>query len=603
MLARDAERVCRELLPNGKRQANEWCCGSVDGEAGQSLKVHLGGDKAGVWSDFAETGKGGDLIDLWGAVRGLSVGETLREVRAWLGVPEPERFHGKRERVFEEPVVPKCSKPVGHALTWLTETRKLSTEAIQAYRLAADERSVIFPFLDPAGNRVMVKWRSITEKKTAPTSKNQRPALFGWQAIPANDRTVAITEGEIDALSLWQYGYPALSVPFGGGGGEKQAWIEYEHENLERFDEIYLALDVDGPGQEAAKEIVRRLGAHRCRIVELPRKDANQCLVDGVPKTEIDHAFRRATSLDPDGLKSASAYLDEARRLMFPDPNAEPDSILLPWNKANGKIELRRAELVVVFGINSHGKTHLVDQMMLHGLRQGERAMVASLEYRPGRWLKETIVQAAGLKSGTPTPDYFEAIGKWLGERLWLWGHTGTAKTDKLLEVMDYCYRRYGCRLFVVDSLLKCGIDEDDYTAQKRFIEQLCDFKNATNATVLLVCHARKQQDESRAVGKMDIRGAGAISDLADTVLSIHRNKAKEAERVKAAAEARPENRDIVSKPDAFLSCSKQRDGGWEGTLGLWFDRGSTQFLEFEDSRPFRYVKFSATEVGHADVS
>src|SRR5690606_6433008 len=112
-------------------------------------------------------------------------------------------------------------------------------------------------------------------------------------------------------------------------------------------------------------------------------------------------------------------------------------------------------------------------------------------------------------------------------------------KTDKLLEVMDYCFKRYGVRLFVIDSLLKCGIDEDDYTAQKRFVEQLCDFKNSTNSTVLLVCHARKQADENRPVGKMDIRGAGAISDLADTVLAIHRNKRKERERTEAEAEKR----------------------------------------------------------------
>lgn len=592
MLARDAERVCRELLPNGKRQGDEWCAGSTAGEAGNSLKVRLSGDRAGRWADFATSDDRGDLLDLWGGARGLTVGATLREVRAWLGVPEPERFVGRRPRTFDAPAVPKCSAPAGDALAWLIDQRRLTMESVKAYRVASGGRRVYFPFLDASGERVMLKWRSIDEKKTAPTSSNQRPSLFGWQAIPERARTVAITEGELDAMSLWVYGYPALSVPFGGGGGDKQAWIEYEHDNLARFDEIYLALDADGPGQEATQEIVRRLGAHRCRLVELPRKDANQCLVDEVAKAEIDHAFRQSVSLDPDGLKSAGAYLEEARLLMYPDPDAPHDGIYLPWEKAKGRIELRRGELVLVFGINSHGKTHLVDHIMLHGLKQGERGMVASLEYRPQRWLKETIVQAGGV-SGPITPEFFDAIGRWLGERLWLWGHTGTAKTEKLLEVMDYCYRRYGTRLFVVDSLLKCGIDEDDYTAQKRFVEQLCDFKNATNTTVILVCHARKQQDESRPVGKMDIRGAGAISDLADTVLSIHRNKRKERERVNAEMEKRDPDPEMMSRPDATLTCDKQRDGGWEGTLGLWF-HPCTQFLEFDYSRPIRYVQFTA---------
>ena len=63
LLARDAEGVAKHLLPEGKRVGHEWRCGSVSGEPGSSLGVHLHGDKAGVFCDFA-TGQSGDLIDL-----------------------------------------------------------------------------------------------------------------------------------------------------------------------------------------------------------------------------------------------------------------------------------------------------------------------------------------------------------------------------------------------------------------------------------------------------------------------------------------------------------------------------------------------------------
>jgi twinkle protein len=62
--------------------------------------------------------------------------------------------------------------------------------------------------------------------------------LFGWQAIPDDARDVVICEGEIDALSWAAYGFPAMSVPYGGGGGDKQAWIESEYDRLERFERI-----------------------------------------------------------------------------------------------------------------------------------------------------------------------------------------------------------------------------------------------------------------------------------------------------------------------------------------------------------------------------
>lgn len=42
------------------------------GESGKSLKVCIGGDKAGLWKDFA-TEQSGDLIDLWAACRGFGI--------------------------------------------------------------------------------------------------------------------------------------------------------------------------------------------------------------------------------------------------------------------------------------------------------------------------------------------------------------------------------------------------------------------------------------------------------------------------------------------------------------------------------------------------
>jgi twinkle protein len=76
-------------------------------------------------------------------------------------------------------------------------------------------------------------------------------------------------------------------VPFGGGKGAKQQWIEYEYHNLDRFDEIWLSLDNDEVGREAAKEIARRLGEHRCRMVELPHKDINECLMAGMSEDDV----------------------------------------------------------------------------------------------------------------------------------------------------------------------------------------------------------------------------------------------------------------------------------------------------------------------------
>src|SRR5690606_40595462 len=77
-LAADVEGVVRLLLPNGRREGHEWRVGSVHGESGRSLGVHMTGQKAGVWLDGA-TGESGDLIGLWMAVKGLSLRDACKE--------------------------------------------------------------------------------------------------------------------------------------------------------------------------------------------------------------------------------------------------------------------------------------------------------------------------------------------------------------------------------------------------------------------------------------------------------------------------------------------------------------------------------------------
>ena len=71
-LAQRAEEVCRRYLPNGVRSGGYWHAGSIAGEKGQSLYVHLTGRRAGRWQDPA-TGQGsdpggGDLPQTRGAV-------------------------------------------------------------------------------------------------------------------------------------------------------------------------------------------------------------------------------------------------------------------------------------------------------------------------------------------------------------------------------------------------------------------------------------------------------------------------------------------------------------------------------------------------------
>jgi hypothetical protein len=84
-LAAQIEALCAHLLPRGLREGAEWRCGSIYGEPGRSMGVHLRGDKAGRWCDFA-TGEKGDALGLVAAVLGLDMVEAVRWARDWLGI-------------------------------------------------------------------------------------------------------------------------------------------------------------------------------------------------------------------------------------------------------------------------------------------------------------------------------------------------------------------------------------------------------------------------------------------------------------------------------------------------------------------------------------
>src|SRR5204862_802728 len=105
LLAGRIDQLVRDLLPAGHREGHEWRCGSIGGEPGNSLGVHLTGSKAGVWSDFS-TGLKGDALDLVAVVHGFSIGEAISWSRRWLGLEDGEIRLPKRSAPPPRPTEP-----------------------------------------------------------------------------------------------------------------------------------------------------------------------------------------------------------------------------------------------------------------------------------------------------------------------------------------------------------------------------------------------------------------------------------------------------------------------------------------------------------------
>jgi len=577
MLTLQAETLCSQLLPSGVIRGHEWEVGSVDGESGKSMKVCIAGGKVGVWSDFA-TGESGDLIDLIGSVNALSIGESVAWAKDWLGIKEERPQFFEKRKKYSKPSRPQCkaTKPDSPVVEFF-KSRFISKQTLEKYKVAENGNDIIFPSLV---NDELIFWkrRDKDDKKNSNVSKDSMPCLFGWQAIDPSYRWIVITEGEIDALSYAEHGVPAVSVPFGGGGGAKQRWIDFEYDRLLNYDVIYVSMDNDQAGQEALQEIMPRLGQHRVLIPDLKgHKDANEALAAGL---NLMTCIEDAKSIDPEELKCASEFHNEVMSYLNQPPSAQGS--VLPWEKTHTTIRIRTGEVSIWVGMNGHGKTQALGQVCVNNAYLSVRTCVASLEMKPEKLLSRQYRQASFTNS--PSKEQGEKVRDLLDNNIWLFNLRGTAKAARILEVFQYAYKRYGIQQFIIDNLSKCGYNDDDYNGQKSFVDAITDFAVENDVHVHLVVHSRKRENEDSPPNKMDVKGSGAITDMADNVFSVWRNKPKEDKKNTNPAEY------VDSEPDCLLGCYKQRNGEWEGKVKLWFEPRSLQFTDSAERRGYVYV-------------
>lgn len=138
--------------------------------------------------------------------------------------------------------------------------RGIRKEVTRAYGITTspqDENQLIFPFYrrqQDADGKVyekmeFVKYRLIDYDKSRHKAKEWcesecKPILFGMDHCdPAKSRTLVITEGQIDSLSLASAGIPnAVSVPNGARGF---TWVEHCRDFVAQFDTVVVFGDCE----------------------------------------------------------------------------------------------------------------------------------------------------------------------------------------------------------------------------------------------------------------------------------------------------------------------------------------------------------------------
>lgn len=279
-------------------------------------------------------------------------------------------------------------------------------------------------------------------------------------------------------------------------------------------------------------------------------------------------------------LLKASSFTSQTLDRFYPEDGADLPGVSMQLAKLQ-HIRFSPGCLSIWTGQNGHGKSLMLNQFALDVIQSGEKVAIASFEMSAGRTLQRLVRQATGQFK--PEMDEVVRCLDWLGKSLWIYDHLGSVNHKNVLEAFSRGQDEHGISHMVIDSLLKCGLGEDDYSGQKRLVDDLQNFAQKRGAHVHLVTHSRKLSSDQDRPGKCDVRGSAGITDLSDIVLSVWRNREKE--------EARETHVPVKCPFDAILNVAKHRDmgGDAEGPYGLYYHAPSMQFGDAERMEPYIY--------------
>jgi len=307
-LAREAEAVCRHYLSNGRRQGRYWIVGDVDNTPGRSLYVRLTGPAsgpgaAGKWTDAA-TSEHGDLLDLIRVnLRLASLAEALDEARRFLSLPRPDP-PVRALRSYVPTGSPKAARqlwaigrPIAGTLAerYLAKRGIVGVDAIGALRFHPrcyyrredrrdDDQPDTWPALlarvtDAEGNLTGLHrtWLDPATAGKAPVDPPRKAmGLLLGHGVRIGDAADLIAAGEgLETMLALRMALPDLSVVAALSAGHLAALILPP--SLKR---LYIAVDSDMAGRDAADRLAERAGADGIEAIRLTSRleDVNEDL-------------------------------------------------------------------------------------------------------------------------------------------------------------------------------------------------------------------------------------------------------------------------------------------------------------------------------------
>jgi len=412
--------------------------------------------------------------------------------------------------------------------------RGITKQTMHYYGAGSDGNKYYFPYSDKDNKVVACKTRGVQEKTFGVIGDWKDAQLFGQNLFSAGGRAITITEGEFDALAVFQMTgskYPAVSIRNGAHSALKDCRNAYEY--LNSFEKIVLCFDSDEQGQQATNQVAELFGSKVAIFKHKPdMKDACDYLSAGKSKEFID-SWYSAEKFVPDGIIAGSSLWDEVNA---PVEKAEVD---YPYQGINSlTYGIRKGELVTVTAGSGLGKSQFLREIVWQILNKStENIGLMFLEESVKKTAKSLMSLAVNKTLHLPDcetndEELREAFDKTMGtDRLYLFDHFGSTSIDNIINRVRYMAKGLDCKYIFVDHvsiIVSAQESGDERKAIDEIMTKLRMLVQETGISLFVVSHLKRPSDKGHEEGAVtslaQLRGSGSIAQLSDIVIGLERN-------------------------------------------------------------------------------
>lgn len=524
----DATRFMREIGASGSRKGDElqfklcpYCLGGKGGKDRGTFSINM---KNGQFKCLRSSCNAhGNMITLAKDFN-FSLGNYVDEYYS-----SQKRFKNINSKVKEKPT------PKPAAVAYL-ESRGISETTTSKYHLTTqkeNENILVFPFYDENDALQFVKYRKIDFDKTKDKNKEWcekdcKPILFGMDQCNMENKTLVLTEGQIDSLSVSEAGIEnAVSVPTGAKGF---TWIPYCWDFLSQFNILVVFGDLEGQTITLLDEMQKRFsGVVKCVRKQDYKdcKDANEILLK-YGKDAVRNAVENAEAVDNPKIKK----LIDVKRMELSQMEKISSGIASLDRLLGG---FYFGQVVLLTGNRGEGKSTLASQFGTFAVKEGYPVFFYSgelLDWYFKAWIEyqiagtryiNKIASNLGYTSYSVRGEQVPNIEKWYSDKMYIYDNgiiSEEAEEETLLETLENSIKQYGCRVLVIDNLMTAISDDtqsDLYRMQTQFVRQVTILAKRYNVLIFLIVHPRKSN--GTVFDNDDVAGSSNITNLVDVVM------------------------------------------------------------------------------------